>query len=104
MGLVLVCGLLLAASCGRVAPHYEPGTIEVTSTDVDGVSIAGASIWFDGEDTGEVTPFTFTELEADRYEISVVLDGFFPEPDGTVVELHNAVDRHLHAGRSLYFH
>ena len=90
MGLVLVCGLLLAASCGRVAPHYEPGTIEVTSTDVDGASIEGASIWFDGEDTGEVTPFTFTELEADRYEISVVLDGFFPDPDGTVVELHNA--------------
>ena len=84
LGLVLVLGLFLVASCGREAPYYEPGSIEVTSTP------DGAAIWLDGEDSGEITPFTFAELEANRYEISVVLDGFFPDPVSTTVDLHPA--------------
>lgn len=84
LALVLLTGLLLTSSCGREAPYYEPGTIEVTSTP------EGADIIFDGEDSGENTPFTFTELEANRYEISVVLDGFFPDPVSTTVDLHPA--------------
>jgi len=84
VGLILVLGLFLMASCGREAPYYEPGSIEVTSTP------AGATIWLDGDNSGQITPYTFGELEANRYEISVVLDGFFPDPVSTTVDLHPA--------------
>ena len=84
LALMLLIGLLLTSSCGREAPYYEPGSIKVTSTP------DGADIIFDGDDTGENTPHTFSELEANRYEISVVLEGYFPEPVSTTVDLHPA--------------
>ncbi len=76
-----VCGLLLLSSCGRVAPTYDPGTIKVTSTP------EGAAIFFGGEDTGEITPFTFTELLAARYIIKVEMEGFFVSPDSAIINL-----------------
>ncbi|MCP4291329.1 MAG: PEGA domain-containing protein [bacterium] len=78
---VMLLSSFMLTSCGRVAPSYEPGSISVTSTP------AGAAIFFDGVDTEEVTPFDFTGLDANRYEISVVLDGYFPDPVSTTVDL-----------------
>jgi PEGA domain len=75
-------GLILTASCGREAPHYEPGTISVTSDP------EGATIILDGQDTGEVTPFLFVDMPANRYVISVVLENSFPNPTSSTVDLH----------------
>ena len=77
----LVVGMLMISSCGRVAPTYEPGTITVTSTP------PGANIIIDAQDTGEITPFSFTELVANRYEVAVTMDGFFVTPVSTTVDL-----------------
>lgn len=95
----LVLSLLLVifgiSSCGRVAPSYEPGTIEVTSSS-NGAAISGAAISIDGVVQEETTPHTFT-LESGQYEIAVTLDGWFADPLTTTVNLgpaENAV-RHF---------
>ncbi len=80
--LMIMLGVVLFASCGREAPFYEPGTIEVTSTP------PGAHIFFDGEDTGEVTPYIFLEVPINRYIISVALENHFPNPTSSTVDLH----------------
>ncbi len=89
LALMLMCGLMIAilvSSCGRVAPSYEPGTITVTSTP------AGAAIFIDNTNTGEITPFSFEELVANRYEIAVELDGFFADPVSSTVDLTPAAN------------
>ncbi len=84
LALVLMCGLmtvlLLVSSCGRVAPTVEPGSITITSTP------SGATIFFDGEDTGEITPFVFSELIPDLYVVAVEMEGFFA-PDSETLNL-----------------
>jgi hypothetical protein len=65
--------------CGRVAPSEAPGALHVDSEP------AGAAIWLDGRDTGHVTPHTFTDLEAGDYVVTVVLQGYAPEPGSSDV-------------------
>ena len=86
---LLIVGLVLA-SCGRVAPSYEPGQLEVTSTP------DGASIYIDGNLQDQLTPHTFT-LETNQYEVAVAMDGFFADPTSTTVNLGPAerVSRHF---------
>jgi hypothetical protein len=75
-------GLVLGAtSCGRQEPSFAPGNITVVSTP------PGAAILFDGRDTGQVTPYTFVGLEADLYNISVVLPDFVATPNSVPVDL-----------------
>jgi len=82
--------LSVVASCGRVAPSYEPGLLEVTS------SPDSAAIFIDGDLQTEVTPHTFT-LESDQYEVAVELAGYFPDPTSTTVNLGPAerITRHF---------
>ncbi|MFA5001382.1 MAG: PEGA domain-containing protein [Methanolinea sp.] len=73
----------------------EPtGGIEVTSTP------AGADIILDGEETGEMTPFTFTDLAAGSYSINVQKEGYLASIEewvdvshGTVIPVHFDLER-----------
>ncbi|WOX55518.1 DUF3344 domain-containing protein [Methanoculleus palmolei] len=47
-----------------------PGSIFVTSTP------AGAAVWLDGEDTGEVTPVTLENVPAGDHVVTLKLDGY----------------------------
>lgn len=79
-----LAGLLLlgtAGGCGREAPSFAPGALTVTSEP------AGATILLDGQDTGLLTPYTFPELEAAVYGVSVHLDGWVATPAEQTVEL-----------------
>ncbi len=80
---LLVAALLVAAvsGCGREAPSFAPGVLEVTSTP------AGAAVTLDGLDTGLVTPATFDPLEAGLHEVSVGLDGWVASPAVRTVDL-----------------
>lgn len=94
--LSLLFVIFSVASCGRVAPSYEPGTIEVTTSEPDGAPISGAAIYIDGDlQEGLTTPHTFT-LENGRYEIAVEMDGFFPDPTSTTVDLGPAESASRH--------
>ena len=86
LALVTLLGLAAVASCGREEPFFEPGRITVTS------SPAGAAIFLDGRDTGEVTPHTFADLPRDRYSIRVALPDFVTTPDSLTVDLAPADD------------
>ncbi len=78
-GVALLVGM---ASCGREAPSYEPGNIRVESEPV------GAAIFMDGEDTGQITPYTFADLTANiSYYVSVRLPEFIATPDSETVHL-----------------
>ncbi|MCK9317749.1 DUF3344 domain-containing protein [Methanoculleus sp.] len=48
----------------------EPGSILVTSTPT------GAAVWLDGEETGEVTDCTLTNVPAGDHVVTVKLDGY----------------------------
>ncbi|WP_292395686.1 DUF3344 domain-containing protein [Methanoculleus sp. UBA303] len=48
----------------------EPGSIAVTSTPT------GATVWLDGEETGEVTDCTLTNVPAGEHVVTVKLDGY----------------------------
>jgi len=48
---------------------------------------AGAGILVNGQDTGEITPFSLEGLDADLYDISVVLPDFIPSPTSIPVDL-----------------
>lgn len=80
---VLLAGLLalLATACGRVAPTYEPANLTVRSTP------PGAAIVLDGRETGEVTPHTFTGLEAAAHEVRVSLAEWYADPESIGVDL-----------------
>jgi len=73
--------VLLVASCGRVAPTVTPGTLVVTSQP------DSAAIQIDGDDTGEVTPHTFGNLEPTLYVIAVTKPDHVADPDSQVVNL-----------------
>ena len=77
---VLVLGLGLA-SCGREAPTFGPGDVTVSS------SSAGASIFIDGTDTGQITPYSFVGLEANLYNFSAQLPEFISTPTSLPVDL-----------------
>ena len=81
--LVLLAAALamLPAACGRVAPSYEPATLTVRSTP------PGAAIVLDGRATGEVTPHTFTGLEATAHEVRVALAEWYADPESIAVDL-----------------
>ncbi|MDX2474371.1 MAG: PEGA domain-containing protein [Candidatus Krumholzibacteria bacterium] len=79
MGILVIVAAL--ASCGRVAPTFEPGNIAVTSAP------AGAAIFLNGQDSGKITPFSFVGLDADLYEISVILPDFISTPTSIPVDL-----------------
>ena len=81
LALALGAVLLLTASCGREAPVYEPGRITVASDP------AGAAIFIDGQNTGQITPYTFTDLAVSRYEVTVELAGHVTTPTSQTVQL-----------------
>ena len=72
---------LLLVSCGREAPFVEPGSIAVESTP------DGAAIEINGDPTGQVTPYTFSDLEPTRYEVAVSLDGYISDPPSIIVNV-----------------
>ena len=64
----IVLGASLLIGCEEpVGPHT--GTIKVTSTP------SGARVFFDGSDTGWVTPYTVLEVPAGSHTIRLTLDG-----------------------------
>jgi hypothetical protein len=77
----LVLVALLGVGCGRVAPSYEPATLTVRSTP------AGAVIVIDGQQTGQVTPFTFTGVSAEAHQVSVTLAEWHADPEVIPVDL-----------------
>lgn len=77
----LVLAALLGAGCGRVAPSYEPATLTVRSTP------AGAAILIDGQQTGQLTPFTFTGVSAMTHQVSVALPEWHADPEVIPVDL-----------------
>ena len=79
LGILVIVAAL--ASCGRVAPTFEPGNITVTSTP------EGAAIFLNGQDSGEITPFSFEGLDVDLYDISVILPDFISTPTNIPVDL-----------------
>ncbi len=70
---------LLVAACGREAP--APGELSVTS------SPAGAVIALDGVASGQVTPYTFPELDGGNYVVSVTMEGWSVFPGERSVDL-----------------
>lgn len=73
--------LMMSMSCGRVAPRYEPARLTVESTP------AGAAIHLDGVDTGQVTPFTFTDVAAARHVVGVRLADWHADPQDLPIDL-----------------
>lgn len=86
---VLLAGVIAFAACGRVAPRYEPASLTVLSTP------AGAAILFDGRDTGQVTPCTFTGLDAAMLEVRVALPDWFSDPESIPVDLRPLDDAEI---------
>ncbi len=78
---LLAALVLLATGCGRVAPHYEPASLTVTSTP------AGAAVRLDGQDTGLVTPCTLTGVAPTRHVVSVELPDWQSDPGSITVDL-----------------
>lgn len=72
---------MLAAGCGRVAPHYEPATLTVTSTP------PGAAVYLDGQDTGQLTPATLAGVTPARHVVSVDLPDWHADPGSVTVDL-----------------
>lgn len=72
----------LGGGCGRVAPTWEPATLTVRSTP------AGAAIFIDGRDTGQLTPFTFTGVSAATHQVRVDLAEWHADPEVVPVDLH----------------
>ncbi len=81
--------LLVIAGCGREAPYFAPAQLTVVSEP------AGATIYLDGENTGEVTPHTFAALDNGSYEVSVSLAGFVSSPGSELVDLAPLAQREL---------
>ncbi len=73
--------VLLVTAFGRVAPTVAPGTLVVTSQP------DSAAIQIDGDDTGEVTPHTFGDLEPTQYVVAVTKPDHVADPDSQVVNL-----------------
>ncbi|MBK8166792.1 MAG: PEGA domain-containing protein [bacterium] len=71
----------LAAGCGRVAPHYEPATLTVTSTP------PGAAVHLDGRDTGLLTPATLAGVTPVRHLVRVDLAEWHADPDSVAIDL-----------------
>ena len=88
--IVALVGLLVLAGCGAEAPTYEPGTIIVTSAP------PGAAISLDGDDTGQVTPYTFADQEPGSYLLSVYLADFVPDEEVKVIDLAPADTDSIH--------
>jgi len=73
----------------------EPtGSINVTSTP------AGADIFLDGDETGEITPFIFVDIPAGSHSLSVQRDGYQPSMEewievshGLTVPVHFVLER-----------
>ena len=78
---LLAALVLLATGCGRVAPHYEPASLTVTSTP------AGAAVRLDGQDTGLVTPCTLAGVAPTRHVVSVELPDWQSDPGSITVDL-----------------
>jgi len=79
---VLLAGVsLLVGGCGRVAPSYEPATLTVISTP------PGAAVHLDGQDTGQVTPFTFAGVTPSRHVVTVALPDWQTDPGSVTVDL-----------------
>lgn len=72
---------MLAAGCGRVAPHFEPATLTVTSTP------SGAAVYLDGLDTGLSTPATLAGVTPARHVVSVALAEWHADPGSVTVNL-----------------
>jgi hypothetical protein len=72
---------MLAAGCGRVAPHYEPATLTVTSTP------PGAAVLLDGRDTGQLTPVTLAGVAPARHVVSVELADWHADPGSVTIDL-----------------
>lgn len=62
-------------------PKKLLGDIQVTSTP------SGAAIYIDGEDTGEVTPYTFTDKDVGSYVITVSLTNYSSSPPSVEVQV-----------------
>ena len=84
---ILILLVLVTASCGRREPSFAPGSLSVQSDP------PGAAILIDGLDTGQVTPFTFAELEAGSYEVTVALPSFVPAPASRLIEIQPLSDQ-----------
>ncbi len=75
--------------CGREAPYFAPATLTVTSEP------PGAAIYLDGSDSGEVTPFTFDDLESGTYEVTISLGGYVSTPVSELVQLAPLAEREV---------
>ena len=82
---ILITGTLsivLFSGCGQKDPTRPlTGMIYVVSDS------AGAAIYLDGDDTGQVTPDTLKDVAIGSHVIKVRLTGFVSLPDSAVVEV-----------------
>ena len=85
VALGLLCGLgmfVLLPGCGQKDPTAPlTGMIYVASDS------AGAAIYLDGDDTGQVTPDTLRDVPNGTHVVTVRLTGFVSLPDSAVVEV-----------------
>ncbi len=83
--ILMACGM----GCGREAPFFAPASLTVTSEP------AGAAIYLDGVDSGEITPFTFNDLDSGTYEVTVSLDSYVSTPGSELVQLAPLAERQV---------
>jgi len=81
--LLLVVLALLLAGCFGVSPGV--GRIAVTSEP------AGAKIFLDGKDTGQVTPATLSNVSVGTHQIKLELAGYEPETRSVTVQRNATV-------------
>lgn len=84
MKLMIFLIALLLATITVPAPVSAVGNVAVTS------SPAGAAIWLDGTSTGQVTPYTLTNVTAGSHTIILKLTGYADSPSQTVSVTDNA--------------
>ena len=85
-GLLIIIGAFLAVvllnGCGQKDPTRPlTGMIYVVSDS------AGAAIYLDGDDTGQVTPDTLKEVPNGTHVVTVRLSGFVSLPDSAIAEV-----------------
>jgi hypothetical protein len=71
---VILAVLFFACDSGdKSSPELPMGNIQISSTP------AGAAIYLDNVNTGQVTPFTINDLDTGSYEIRVSKSGYFDD-------------------------
>jgi len=103
LGLLLVLSVIFFSSCDSeddpiTPPIDETGDIFITSVP------AGAQIWVNGTNSGKVTPDSVTDLDAEDYNITLKLEGYYDTTFTVSVTANQVATRNINLVSALTFY